>query len=165
MVDRDRILERTGGGSDSSDDESGGRDRSPSKKSGKGSKTKSKSTGSGSGKVSKSEELEKFKKASGVSSADPDSKSGVPRSDAVEVLKAIANVLLYAEGKSRAVEEPDNTREEYSKIAADNLYEQYTEITSLYEVQLIAEKYGIDWEEDIIMEVLKEQDYTGKVGV
>jgi len=155
MVDRDKLRDRMGGGGSDSSSDSSGND-------GASRRDVSKSS---SDRKSKSEKVEAFKKGSGVSSASPSSKGGVPIGDMEDVLKAIANVLLYSEGKSRAVDEPSNAREKHSKTAADNVYDQFTEIASIYEVQLIAEKYGIDWEQDIIIDVLKEQDYTGKVGV
>lgn len=165
MVDREDIRDRIGGGggdSSGGDSDGGGSTKS---QSGSSKRSSNRSSGGSKPKKSKSEKLAEFKKGSGVDSASPSSKKGVPIGDAEDILRAIANVLLYAEGKYRAVEEPSNAREESSKVAADNIYEQYAELASQYEVQLIAEKYGIDWEEDIIIDVLKEQDYTGKVGV
>lgn len=155
MVEKDKIRERMGGSGrgDSQDTEKGSSSRAR--------KAKSRS---GSGKADS--EVSSKDTSSGTSKSGKDWERGdVPRSHIKKVLMAIANSILYAEGKSRAVEEPSNTREEYSKLAADNMYEQYSDIVSQYQVQLIAEKYGFDWADDIVTEVLEDQDYTDKVGV
>ncbi len=156
MVDKEKIRERMGGSGDSDSNKESGR-RKPSKS---GSKDKKNGSSSGRSKSTGSSNSSGVGVDNSVTST-----TDVPRSHVKEVLMAIANSLLYAEGKSRAVDDPENGRERYSKAAADNIYEQYAEIASQYEVQLVAEKYGFDWENDIIKEVLEDQDYTGKVGV
>lgn len=114
---------------------------------------------------SKTQKVEEFKKASGVSSADTSKGSKVPMKDGREILRAIANMVLYAEGTLRALDDPDNAREKKKKEIAETAYNQVTDIISEKRVQRICEKYGIDWQEDIIEDVLKEQDYDSKVGL
>jgi hypothetical protein len=155
MVDRDKIRDRMSGSDKDKSESSDSGSNSKSKRSRKKSTSKdSKSTTSSKDVSSSNKQVDKNWE-----------RGDVPRSHIKKVLMAIANSILYAEGKSRAVEDPSNAREEYSKAAADNMYEQYSDIVSQYEVQLIAEKYGFDWADDIVKEVLEDQDYANQVGV
>lgn len=155
MVDRDKIRERMG-------DSNG--DNSQSTKEGRGSKARKSKDRSGS-KKAKSEVSSRNTSSGRKSSSSSVKKGNVSRKHIKKVLMAIANSILYAEGRVRELEDPENAREEYSELVANNMYEQYSDITSQYEVQRIAEKYGFDWSEDIVSEVLEEQDYLDMVGV
>jgi len=156
MVDRDKIREKASG--ESTGDKQ--------KKS-----SKSNSSGSGSGSAvdidekSQEEKLEEFKKAEGISTADPDSAGDVPRGDFEEMLRAIANMFMFVEGKHRAAEDPSGRKQENRFKALELVFNEYADIVSEKEIQLLCEKYGIDWEEDIISEELKEGDYGSRAGV
>lgn len=113
---------------------------------------------------SQAEQLQEFKKGTGVDVSDEDV-GGVPRDQMEDMLKGIASMALYVEGKMRATENHNNDREEVRHNIAGVIYDQFTELISQHDVQLIAEKYGYDWEDDIIEEVLTEEDTESRVGI
>lgn len=110
------------------------------------------------------DELEQFKKSKGIDTKDHKSASqktkveGKSSKEEIEkTLRAIGNILLYVEGKMRAMEDPDTKREEVGKKLMETFYDQYTGIISEHNVQTIAERYGMDWEEDVIKDIVSNQ--------
>lgn len=159
MVDRDKIKDRTSG-----KDDSNNKKRSKSRSSG------SSSTSDSSGDIelddnvggdTYSDKMEKLKGTSGSSSSSSNSGGSdkVPRAEAGSVLEAIANILFYTEGKMRSYKKPSSKREVVETNVTTKIYEQFTEFVAVCNVQAICEKYGIDWEEDVLQQVIAEQDF------
>lgn len=167
MVDKDRARKKLGGNSDgkkkkekrskskSKDKDAGGSDDSGDKKV---------VTDTGTDSESLESKMDKFKGGSGTDSA-AEGGGEVPRQDVMDTLMAIANVVLYVEGKKRSKENPQSKREEKQYGVMEAMYEYITDTISACEVQVICDKYGIDWEEDVLMEVLENQDEEELLGV
>jgi len=94
-----------------------------------------------------------------TNSGDPD------RDEIKDLLDCIANVLLFVEGNLRDKQQKENkkVRDSTIEVVSENVYDRYTTITSKTEVQNIAERYGYDWNEDIIQGVLSNQDFSSKL--
>jgi hypothetical protein len=89
-----------------------------------------------------------------TNSNDPSSK------DIKKLLDCIANILLYAEGNVRRVEEMDNpnVRDTITKDVSEVIYNEYKKVISRCEVQRVAERHGYSWKDDVIKGVLEDQD-------
>lgn len=89
----------------------------------------------------------------------------VSKKDVNELLKCIANIVLLAEGTKVAKEEKDNTdrRDEVTRKFTTVLHNYYQELLSESRVQTVAEKHGYDWQDDILMDVLENQDFEGRL--
>jgi hypothetical protein len=147
MVDRDKIKSRMDsdeGGSSEDDDEPSRLAKKRKKKKKKKEKSKSKDTSSSS--------------SSSSGSSSPSGK--VKRSDYSSILGALGNMLLYVEGKHRALKDPDGMKEKVKYRISGRIYDQYTDMVSEDNIQYICEKYNIDWEEDVLDSILEDQDYS-----
>jgi hypothetical protein len=147
MVDRDKIKSRMDSdkdGSSEGDDEPPRLAKKRKKKKKKKEKSKSKSTSSSS--------------SSRGGSSSPSGK--IKRSDYSSILGALGNMLLYIEGKHRALKDPDGIKERVKYRVSGRIYDQYTDIISEDNIQYICEKYNIDWEEDVLDSILEDQDYS-----
>lgn len=156
MVDRDKIRDRMGDGDSTSSSNSS---KSSSSSSRGSSSSSSNSGGVNIDKTSQEDKMEEFKKGAGIKDEVDTGEGSVPRGDLEEVLRAIANIFMFAEGKHRGIGEPDGRREINEKKAADSAFKEMSNKISEHEIQLICDKYGIDWEEDIIKDEL--QKHTG----
>lgn len=173
MVDADKIEDRLN--KDGGEEQTENKQKSKRKKKGGERKKKDGSSGSSGGGIdhskaaksdTKSEKMEKFKKAKGSSSKKKgkgSSGSGIPRRDAGEVLECLGNIVLYSEGMLRSREDPDSEKESVQGNIAGVVYDQYTEIISKHDVQAICEKYAVDWQSDVLENILENQDFSTKV--
>ncbi len=159
MVDRDKIKERTSGGGEK---ETASSSRQPSGGQSQGSSGSAEiELDSEAGGDTYSDKMEKLKGASGGSSSGGGSSGsgGVPRQQVGKVFEAISNILFYTEGKMRSYKDPSSRREVVETNVTTKIYEQFTDIVAESNVQAICEKYGIDWEEDVLQPVIAEQDF------
>lgn len=85
----------------------------------------------------------------------------VKKRDVKSLLKCIANILLFAEGTKVAKENKPkkDRRDRVTMKFTGVLHNYYNELISESQVQRISEKYGFDWKEDILMDVLENQDF------
>jgi hypothetical protein len=160
MVNRDKIRKRTGG-----DDKEDRRSEGSARRGGGGD---SYEVDAGRVTISDDDEargdkMDKLRKAKGLSEKEKTEKP-VGRKGAAKALESMANILLYTEGKMRSYREPDTPREVVETNVTTSVYEQFTEIIAQGNVQLICEKYGIDWQEDVIKQVVSKQDFESDVG-
>ncbi len=134
MVDRDKIRNRKSGGGDSSSKsrKSSKKSKKTSKKSTKSSTTKSRSSGGTSSKETKK--------------------------DIKNMLMAIGNTRLFVEGVKLKFEDEDSVKANVSESIAKDLLSKQTEFAGLFKVREIASKYGLDWEEDILQEIMENQN-------
>lgn len=157
MVDRDKIKERMGDDNNTTTSNSGGTD------SRRGTGNNRESSGSGGvdiDKTSQEEKMEQFKKGAGIKDEVDTGSGSVPRGDLEEVLRAIANVFMFAEGKHRGMEDPDGRRQKNEKVAVEAAFKEMSNKISEHQIQVICDKYGIDWQEDILKDEL--QKHTGE---
>lgn len=87
------------------------------------------------------------------------------KTDIKDALDCIANIYLFVEGTLRDKQNKENLgmRDRVMKEVSKNMHKQYRDIISQNEVQKISEKYGYDWQSDIIEGVLTEQDFSSKL--
>lgn len=159
MVDIDKVKDRVG---DEKDGSSGSTKSSGGSPSGGGSSsTKSNNKTTDRGKSQK-EKLDQFKKSSGVS-VDSGSDS-VTAGEFAKVLEAIANNLLFVEGSKLESENVDSKRKRFENEIYKASYTEYTEVVSRNGIQRICEKYGVDWQSDVIEQVVQNQDIDENTG-
>lgn len=167
MVDRDKVRKRSGSSSGKSDKK---RRKKKKKGGGKGKGSGSGSTsgggssssGSGSGDEMLYDEKMEHLKGKGGSSGEGGGSGGSVNPNYVgNVLEAMANILFYSEGKMRSYKEASSKRETVEINATTNVYSQFTDIIARNNVQNICEKYNIDWEKDVLQQVIAEQDFSG----
>lgn len=82
-----------------------------------------------------------------------------------DLLDCIANITLYTEGVMRQAEskKKQNRTTKTTRIVSESLFEFEKQVISQTGVQRIAEKYGWDWKDDILMNVLDGQDFSSKI--
>lgn len=150
MVDLDKVKDRVG----RKKKREGSVKKKKREKTGGGGGGGSKKTDIGSGEFES--EMDKARKGMGLSSSEGDK---VPRKHASKALECLGNILLYSEGTVRSMNNPSSPREEVRRDVAEAFYDHFTEIVSKRNIQAICERYGIDWEEDIIVQILENQDF------
>lgn len=89
----------------------------------------------------------------------------VSREDIKDLLDCIANVILYIEGVNldRSNKNNPSLEDRVIKRISGGMQDQYEEIVSKAEVQKVSERHGYDWENDIIMGVVSDQDFESKI--
>lgn len=63
----------------------------------------------------------------------------------------------------RSKEDHSTEREEIQADLSETYYNQFTAMIGDHNVQAICEKYGVDWESDVIQNILQDQDFDDKV--
>lgn len=158
MVDKDKIRKRT---QDNDREKSSTDDSADSANSGAGVATDDNGdSGVDLDKKSKEEKMQEFKKGEGIVDEVDTGAGKVPRGDLEEILRAIANVYMFAEGKYRGTENPDGRREKNKRKAASAAFDEMSDLISRHEIQLLCDKYGISWKEDILRDELEK--HTGE---
>lgn len=84
------------------------------------------------------------------------------KEDAENMIKAIANAQVKAEGmvatKYEQVEEGNGTdKDAIILLCADTLYDDISSIMREHKIQKHAERFGLDYEDDIVMDILENQ--------
>jgi hypothetical protein len=165
MVDPDKVRDRTGGSSK--------KKKKKKKKKGKKNAKQKKQTKEGQSSDESAtapsdrgesrdfygDKMEQLK--GGSSSSTSTSGDGVDRGDVANALECLANILFYSEGKMRSFAEPSTKRERVQTNVTTKIYEQFTDIIARRDVQAICEKYNVDWEEDVLQNVIADQDFEG----
>jgi len=154
MVDRDKIKKRSGG---DDEDEDSGSSSSTVKRGGSGSESKG-----GEPRVSDdaksdtyADKIEQFKGNTGGENAH----GPVKNLHFGKAVSCLVNIIIYAENEAKELENEDGRRAGIEYSVANNCYEQFERMSSELNVQAICEKFGLDWVDDVVSEVIMEQDF------
>lgn len=154
MVDRDKIKDRSGGADRDSGDDSG----SGSTVKRGGSNSGGSSDASVSDKAKKDTFADKIEQFKG--NTEGDTQSGpVKNIHFGKAVSCLVNIIIFAENEEKEIDEDGSRRDRIEWAIANNCYEQFERISSEHNVQAICEKFGLDWVDDIVQQVITEQDF------